>query len=81
MSESIEQMRAKAHELVERMNSDAEFQAQVRQNPESTLVAAGLSAEVVPNFLTETHLREAEVSGYLASWCLITHCNTTVVIL
>lgn len=81
MSEAIEQIRAKANEIVERMHNDAEFQAQVRQEPERTLVAAGLPAEAVPTFLVETHLSDADVSGYAASGCVITNCGITFIIL
>jgi hypothetical protein len=63
MSESIEQIREKAKEVFARMNADPSFKAQVEQNPEATLVAAGLSAEAVPDFLSETQL--VDVSGYI----------------
>lgn len=77
MSRSIEQLRSKARELIERMHNDAEFQARVLQEPERVLVNAGLPAEVVPIFLAETHVREAEVSGYGSPFCMTTNCGET----
>jgi hypothetical protein len=75
MSESIERVREQAATITSRLNRDAAFKAQVVNNPEATLVAAGLPAEAVPDFLRESpHLSSNDVSGYLE--CFFT-CTLT----
>jgi hypothetical protein len=76
MSESIEQVRAKAAVIVARMKADGAFKAQIEQHPEETLVAAGLPANAVSDFLAELQAETSEVSGYLAVDCSYT-CTST----
>lgn len=71
MSESIEQVREKAVALITRIQNDAEFRAQVEQNPEETLVAAGLPANAVADVLSEVRDEIGEVSSYCGFTCLI----------
>ena len=69
MSESIESIRQTASQLAERMKADPAFKTQVEQNPEATLVAAGLPQKAVPDFLAEAHLGN-DVKGYMP--CTVT---------
>jgi hypothetical protein len=80
MAQSIEQAREAATKIASRINADPEFRAQVVNDPESTLVAAGLPAEAVADFLAEEN-SSADVSGYLVSdctlTCILTSCTIT----
>jgi hypothetical protein len=58
-----DEVRAKAREIVDRMKSDASFAAQVDQDPQGTLVAAGLPAQAVEDFSVEA-ANSGEVQGY-----------------
>lgn len=73
MSESIEHIRQTARQLAERLKTDPAFRTQIELQPETTLIAAGLPEEAVPDFLHETQVSD-EVSAY--SVCCIT-CVTT----
>jgi hypothetical protein len=70
MSESIEHIRKKAIAITARINSDAAFKAQVKNDPEGSLLAAGLPGDVVPDFLVEG--RFSDTSGYMIDRCTIT---------
>jgi hypothetical protein len=59
----LQDVRRTAQEIVQRAKSDPDFIQQVKAAPEQTLVAAGLPAGVLPDFLTEQGY-QAEVSGY-----------------
>ncbi|GCE12806.1 hypothetical protein [Tengunoibacter tsumagoiensis] len=79
MSDSIQTARDTAAAIVERINSDAEFKAQVANDPQGALVAAGLPQHVVAEFLAEE--LSGEVSGYLVGnctvTCILTECTIT----
>lgn len=77
MSESIEHIREQATLIIDRLKTDGAFKAQVEQDPENTLVAAGLSANAVSDFLTNMRTETGEVSGYLDPTCTIS-CICTV---
>ena len=89
MSESIEHIREKASAIVARMQADHEFKKQVEQNPESTLVSAGLPAEAVLDFIEESQLEAGDVQVYVVGGgggctatcslsCVITSCFLTL---
>ncbi|GCE12805.1 hypothetical protein [Tengunoibacter tsumagoiensis] len=78
MSDSIQTARETAAAIVERINTDAEFKAQVSSDPQSALVAAGLPQSLVAEFLAEE--LSGEVSGYLVSDCTVTCILTTCTI-
>lgn len=83
MSESIEQVREKAEVIIGRLKDDSAFKAQVEQDPESTLVAAGLPANVVSDFLADIRKESGEVSGYGVGYdcnisCICTGCCLTI---
>jgi len=83
MSESIDQVREKAASITARINSDAAFKAQVVEDPEATLVAAGLSTDAIPDFLAEAqNPASSEVSGYMLSdctiTCILTSCSLSI---
>ncbi len=75
MSESIEQVRAKAAAIVARIKTDSAFKEQVEQNPESTLVAAGLPAGAVSDFLTDMQAELGDVRSYCGITCIGTGVN------
>ncbi|GCE12807.1 hypothetical protein [Tengunoibacter tsumagoiensis] len=82
MSDSIQTTRETAAAIVERINSDAEFKAQLANDPEGVLVAAGLPKDAVAEFVAEE--LSGEVSGYLAPvsggctvTCILTSCTIT----
>jgi hypothetical protein len=75
MSESTEQIRAKAATLITRIQNDAAFRALVEQNPEATLVAAGLPANAVADVLAEVQAGLGEVSAYCGITCIGTGVN------
>ena len=68
---NIEQVRATAQKLAERVKSDPAFKHQVEKDPLGTLTAAGLPGEAVSQFLREAEL--TEVAGYRAD-CVIGSC-------
>jgi hypothetical protein len=80
MAQSIEQAREAATKIASRISADPEFRAQVVNDPENTLVAAGLPAEAVADFLAEEK-PSSEVSGYLlvdcTLTCILTSCTIT----
>ena len=71
-----EEVRAKAREIVDRMKADASFAAQVDQDPQGTLVAAGLPTQAVEDFTVEA-ANSGEVQGYRG--CAVT-CESTCVV-
>jgi hypothetical protein len=79
MAQSIEQAREAATKIASRISTDPEFRAQVVNDPESTLVAAGLPAEAVADFLAEESA-SADVKGYLLSECSLTCVLTSCTI-
>lgn len=79
MSESIEYIREKASAILTRMKADPEFKKQVEQNPESTLVSAGLPADAVIDFLEETQLGASDVQGYMVGGGCTATCNNSCV--
>jgi hypothetical protein len=76
MSTNSEDIRTKAREIVDRMKADPSFAAQVDQDPQGTLVAAGLPAQAVEDFTIEA-AKSGEVQGYRG--CAIT-CESTCVL-
>jgi hypothetical protein len=70
MSEAIERIREKATALLTRINNDAHFKAQVLNNPEVTLAAAGFPVEAVPEFVAALGI--GEVNGYYID-CIATY--------
>lgn len=73
----IEQVRATAIALAERIKSDAAFRTEVEANPTGTLTAAGLPGQAVEEFMVEV----SEVAGYRPpvcdSTCYILTCLVT----
>jgi hypothetical protein len=80
MSTNSEDIRTKAREIVDRMKADPSFAAEVDQDPQGTLVAAGLPAQAVEDFTVEA-AKSGEVQGYMrcANTCDIS-CALTCVI-
>jgi hypothetical protein len=71
MSDNIlEQVRAIARILAERAQTDSSFAESILQDPMATLMAAGLPAEFVEEFLARSEL--SEVQGYLSPSCGLT---------
>ena len=70
MSDNLEQMRATARQLAERVQTDPAFKEQIRKDPVKTLAAAGLPENDIPDFLRETGL--SDVAGYGPQFCLAT---------
>ena len=70
--QEMEQVRATARKIAERVKSDPAFKQQVQQDPKGALTAAGLPEKHVGDFLAETQL--ADVAGYAAKpntmWCI-----------
>jgi hypothetical protein len=66
----IEQARAIARALAQRVQQEPAFAEQIRQDPTSILAAAGLPEEFVEEFLQQSQL--AEVQGYLSPSCGLT---------
>lgn len=58
------QARARAREIAQRLENEPAFRDQVRESPVSTLTAAGLPEQALPDFLREINV-EPEVSGYM----------------
>lgn len=65
-SEQFPPTRQKALEIVERLRADAAFRQRVKDDPNGTLVEAGLPAGSVSDFLAETGY-PSEVAGYMVS--------------
>ncbi|MDQ2984859.1 MAG: hypothetical protein M3R70_13205 [Actinomycetota bacterium] len=55
-------VRAKADEIKQRLQSDDSFRQQLESNPEEALTGAGLPKEAVEDFLRESG--SGEVAGY-----------------
>ena len=76
MSET-NQIREKAVAITTRISGDAAFKAQVLSNPEATLLAAGMPAEAIPEFLAEQ--QAGETRGYGCTFtCVITECSLSL---
>ncbi|GCE14649.1 hypothetical protein [Tengunoibacter tsumagoiensis] len=71
--QNLDQLRATARQLVERINSDSSFKEKVEKDPKGTLVAEGLPENAVGEFLHEANL--TDVAGYSADLTIsITAC-------
>lgn len=70
------EVREKAQEILNRLESDPSFKQQVESDPEGTLTSAGLPKDAVEDFVREAQL--AEVGGYrdCSSTCLFTCLHT-----
>lgn len=60
MAISIEHIRQQAETIASRINSDALFKAQILNDPEATLAAAGLSAQALLQFENKGEIPESE---------------------
>ena len=76
---NVQQVRAKAKELADRVQSDPAFRGEVESDPNGALTAAGLPAKAVEEFVIDVGITP-EVSGYQrctdTCWvitCLVTH--------
>lgn len=71
------QIRAKATEIVQRMQADPAFREQVMENPVTTLQSAGIPDEAINDFTHELGATP-EVSGYaMAGDCTVLSCIFT----
>lgn len=57
-------MRAKAQEIIQRLQTEPAFRQEVERDPASVLIAAGLPEYGLVDFLRETGI-QAEVVGYM----------------
>ena len=76
---NVQQVRAKAKELADRVQSDPAFRSAVESDPNGALTGAGLPARAVEEFVIDVGITP-EVSGYQrcteTCWvitCLVTH--------
>ena len=77
----VQQVRAKARELADRVQSDPTFRSQVESDPSGALTGAGLPARAVEEFVIDVGITP-DVSGYQrcteTCWiitCLVTHAG------
>ncbi len=77
----VQQVRAKAKELADRVQNDPSFRSSVESDPSGALTAAGLPAKAVEEFIIDVGITP-DVAGYAARqctdtcWvitCLVTH--------
>jgi hypothetical protein len=61
---SIDEMRAVATQILARANRDPQFMEQLRSDPETVLLEAGLHESAIGDFIREAGL-SAEVEGYI----------------
>jgi hypothetical protein len=61
--DTLQQLRAQAQAIAERVKSDPEYLEQIKSDPVATLTAAGVPEDVVHN-LIEGKTEEADVTGY-----------------
>jgi hypothetical protein len=80
MSEEIEAIRAKASTIAARIKAEPAFKAQLEQDPENTLLGAGLPANAIPDFLAEVQSELVGVQGYMecSITCAVTSSTCTV---
>lgn len=78
---NVQQVRAKAKELADRVQSDPAFRSAVESDPNGALTAAGLPARAVEEFVIDVGITP-DVAGYKqmectdTCWiitCLVTH--------
>ena len=60
----VEQIRAQVQQVLDRAQADSSYYEQLKNNPEATLIAAGVPAEATPDLIAEL-ASEDEVSGYM----------------
>jgi hypothetical protein len=60
----VDEIRAVAAQIVERANRDPQFMEQLRNDPETVLLDAGLHESAVGDFMREASLTP-EVEGYI----------------
>jgi hypothetical protein len=66
----IDQIRKLARDLLQRVQRDPQFAAQMLQDPVTVLADAGLPEEFAQEFLAQAQL--SEVQGYLSPSCGLT---------
>ncbi|HZR41214.1 MAG TPA: hypothetical protein VFB12_13920 [Ktedonobacteraceae bacterium] len=70
--QNMDQARALARKLGERVKSDPSFKEQVQKDPHGTLTAEGLSEQYVGDFLRETQMDD--VAGYSSHTICLATC-------
>jgi hypothetical protein len=73
---SKDEIRAKTNEIVDRLKSDAEFRRQVEKDPAGMLQAAGLSEELMSDFVGGFG-SAADVEAHLPPGCTVTCVKQT----
>ncbi|MGH2601835.1 MAG: hypothetical protein ACRDJ9_20930 [Dehalococcoidia bacterium] len=64
----LEQARAAAQTLIERLNADETYEQNLREDPVRALLAVGMPAELVGAALEELGASEEEVQGYILGY-------------
>jgi hypothetical protein len=73
----LQQIRAKAQKILERVNSDDAFRQKAQADPLGVLAEYGLPQRAIPDFMRETDGHLDADDGCNDYTCIVSHCSPT----